>query len=428
MRKLLPWAALTLAIAAACTEITTLKQENPGQLDASSVYQPKNAQLLVNGAIADFECAFSRYVLGSAILGDELTNAISQTANFDYDRRTITTTQPYGTSSCASGIQQPGVYTPLSTARASADTILARLQVWTDADVPNRTKLIGQSAAYAGYSLTLLGEAMCTAAINLGPEIQPAAVFAEAKARFDAAVAAATTAADNTTLNFARLGRARALLNLGGTNVAAAEADALLIPVGFVVNMSTDAVNARRQNVVFVHNSQSSNSSVDPSFRGLTIGGNPDPRVLVTNTGRRGTSGSTSADTIYTPNKFPNVASPIAIAKYAEARLIIAEARVAANDLTGAEAAINAARSQTAGLPAYSATGQTAAQVQAQIVEERRREFFLEGHRFGDFRRLNLPLVPAPGTAYRNGGVYGSQTCFPLPDVERINNPTISKP
>ena len=321
------------------------------------------------------------------------------------------------------------VIAPLSTARASADTILARLQVWTDADVPNRTKLIGQSAAYAGYSLTLLGEAMCTAALNLGPEIQPAAVFAEAKLRFDAAVTAATAAADNTTLNFARIGRARTLLNIGGgANVTAAEADALLVPAGTVVNMSTDAVNTRRQNVVFVHNSQSSNSSVDPSFRGLTIGGNPDPRVLVTNTGRRGTSGSTSADTIYSPNKFPTVSSPIAIAKYAEARLIIAEARVLANDLPGAEAAINAARSQTAGLPAYSATGQTAAQVQAQIVEERRREFFLEGHRFGDVRRLNLPLVPAAGTAYRNGGIYGSQTCFPLPDVERINNPTIAHP
>ena len=25
------------------------------------------------------------------------------------------------------------------------------------------------------------------------------------------------------------------------------------------------------------------------------------------------------------------------------------------------------------------------------------------------------------------GGLYGTQTCFPLPDVERVNNPNISK-
>jgi starch-binding outer membrane protein, SusD/RagB family len=425
MRKYLRWTALALAVAAACTEITTLKQENPGQVDASSLYQQRNAQLLVNGAIADFECAFSRYVLGSAILGDELINAISNTANFDYDRRTLLPTQPYGTASCASALQQPGVYTVLSTARGSADTILARLEVWADADVPNRQKLIGQSAAYAGYSLTLLGEAMCTAAVNVGPEMTPAQLFAEAKLRFDKAITAATTAADNTTLNFARLGRARAQLDLGGASVAAAAADAALIPVGFVVNMSTDAINARRQNAVFVHNSQNNQSSVDPSFRGLTIGTPPvnDPRVLVTNTGRNGTA----AVQIWTPNKFPNAASVIAIAKYAEAQLIIAEERANANDLTGAQTAINAARSQTAGLPAYSAAGQTQAQVQAQVTEERRREMFLEGHRFGDVRRLNLPLVPAPGTAYINGGVYGNQNCFPLPDVERINNPSIPK-
>ena len=61
----------------------------------------------------------------------------------------------------------------------------------------------------------------------------------------------------------------------------------------------------------------------------------------------------------------------------------------------------------------------------AQIIEERRREFFLEGHRLGDLRRYNLPFLPAPGAPYGPGGTYGNQTCFPLPDVERINNPNI---
>jgi hypothetical protein len=65
--------------------------------------------------------------------------------------------------------------------------------------------------------------------------------------------------------------------------------------------------------------------------------------------------------------------------------------------------------------------------VQAQIVEERRRELFLEGHRLGDIRRLGLTITPAAGATFPGGGgVYGTQTCFPLPDVERINNPTIA--
>jgi hypothetical protein len=79
-----------------------------------------------------------------------------------------------------------------------------------------------------------------------------------------------------------------------------------------------------------------------------------------------------------------------------------------------------------AGIPAYNGGGASADQVLAQVIEERRRELFLEGHRLGDIRRYQLPLNPPPGTPYlTGGGEFGTQSCFPLPDVERINNPNI---
>ena len=352
--------------------------------------------------------------------------AISSTANFDYDRRTLTSNASYGTGTCGSN-QQPPIYTPLSTARGSADTVLAKLQGWTDAQMPtgvNRTKLIGQAAAYAGYSLVLLGEGMCSAAINVGPELTPAQIFAEAKLRFDLAITSATTAADQTTLNFATLGRARTLLDLG--QAAAAAADAAKIPTGFVVTSSADAINPRRLNQVFYSINQSAFSTVDASFRGLTINGAPDPRVAVTNTGLTGTVATAQ---IWTVDKYSALATAMPIARWAEAQFIIADAKLAANDIPGAVAAINAVRASRTGVPAYDATGQTAAQVLAQLVEDRRRELFLEGHRLGDLRRYNLPIQPAAGTTYpASSGTYGAQACFPLPDVERINNPNIPKP
>src|SRR5690349_18901269 len=113
-------------LAGACSEITSLKQENPGTLSAETLYVPANASLLVNGAISDFECALNRYVVGTGLFADEFSVAISQTANFDYDARRLTTNAPYGTANCASptpsSAQQPGIYTPLSVARATADT------------------------------------------------------------------------------------------------------------------------------------------------------------------------------------------------------------------------------------------------------------------------------------------------------------------
>lgn len=417
-------AALPLLAVAACRDLTSLQQSNPGSLSAASTYTPANALLLTNGAISDFECAFSRYVAGTGLFTDELSTAISATANFDYDRRTFASNASYGTATCGAN-QQPPIYTTLSTARGSADTALAKLQSWTDAQMPtgvNRMKLIGQTAAYAGYSLVLLGESMCSAAINVGPELTPAQLFAEAKSRFDLAITSATTANDQTTLNLATLGRARTLLDLG--QPAAAATDAEKIPAGFVVNTSSDVGNARRYNFVFYMINQSSFATVDASFRGLTINGAPDPRVAVTSTGVNGTA----AQPIWTVNKYSALNTAMPIARWAEAQLIIADAKLAANDIPGAVAAINAVRASRAGVPAYDATGQTADQVKAQLVEDRRRELFLEGHRLGDLRRYGLPILPAAGTAYGiSSGTFAAQSCFPLPDVERINNPNIPK-
>jgi starch-binding outer membrane protein, SusD/RagB family len=430
-------AVLVAAVTLACSDLTDLEQENPSQILARDAYVPRNATLLVNGAIGDFECAFFRYTTAAALLGDELVNAFANTTTDNYDRRTHPLTGAYA-GGCGAH-QNPGVYTSLSVGRASADTILARLEEWTDAQMVagvNRTRLIGQAAAYAGYSLILLGEGMCSAAINVGPELTPEELFTEALSRFDKAISAATTATDAPTLNMARLGRARALLNLAYVDtptdpndpdlalVAEAGTLATQIPAGLVVNaVALTTGTARQQSTVFAHSggTGSSNfSSVDRTFDSLKFAGVPDPRVPVTNTGQLGVDNFTI---VRQQRKYANLGAAIPIARTTEARLIEAEAKALAGDLNGAVTIINALHT-AAGIPAYDGTGKTAAEVLAQVREERRRELFLESHRLGDMRRLNLPLIPAIGAPFR-AGVYGDQRCFPLPAVERNNNPNI---
>jgi starch-binding outer membrane protein, SusD/RagB family len=157
------------------------------------------------------------------------------------------------------------------------------------------------------------------------------------------------------------------------------------------------------------------------------VGGVADTRVVVTDAGVNGHDIQTR---IWRQNKYPLISSAIPIASYDEAQLIIAEIDAAAGTPAGvlsAETIINGLRSR-AGLPPYVAG--TPAQTLADVREERRRELFLEGQRLGDIVRLNITLSPAAGTSYPvKGGVYGSsvgtQACFPLPDVERNNNPSM---
>jgi hypothetical protein len=408
---------LTLA---ACSDITSLKQDAPSRIKAEDLEKPENALLLVEGAVGDFECALGDYIVAAGAVGDELANANLANRIWDFDRRTILPTNVvYSTQSCDDG--DPTVYTTLSTARFDGDNAVRLLDGWTDEQVPGRIGLIATAAAYAGYSLVLLGEGMCSAALDVGPELTPAQILTEAEARFTRAIEAATAAADTQTLNLALLGRARARLDLG--NKAGAAADAALIPEGFRVEATYSAAKTQRENLVFTVLYRDLLYTVDVPFRDVTFEGIPDPRVSVVDAG---TGGADLSVEVFQPLKYPAIESSIPVAKWEEAQLILAEADVAAGDVGGAVAIINTLHAN-ASIPAFG--GGTPEEVMSQIIEERRRELFLEGQRLGDIIRYDLPLFPAPGTPFPVGGtdtgVYGTQVCFPLPSAERNNNPNI---
>jgi hypothetical protein len=404
---------------AACDDLTSLDQEAPSRIPADSLESPENAALLVQSAIGDFECALASYIVAGGLVGDELLNSNITNRLWDYDRRTILPTNTvYSTETCGG---DPSVYTVLSTARYDADNALRLLDGWTDEEVPDRTQLIATAAAYAGYSLVLLGEGMCSAAIDVGPELTPAQLLGEAEARFTRAIEAATAVGDDAILNLALAGRARARLDL--RNLPAAAADAAQIPAGFRVDATYSAARAQRENRIFTFTTRDVLGTVDVPFRGLEFGGVPDPRVAVIDAGIVGADETTP---MFLPAKYSAFESPIRQASWEEAQLILAEAAVAGGDVAGAVSIINTLHTN-AGLPPYA--GGTPDEVMNQVIEERRRELFLEGQRLGDIIRYGLPLFPAAGTPFSTGagtsGVYGTQVCFPLPAVERNNNPNI---
>jgi starch-binding outer membrane protein, SusD/RagB family len=416
-------AALAVALAmvaglGACDALDdVLRVQNPGAVDAEDLRNPLNARFLVTGAIADFECALGGYIVNGGMLGNELRDATTTAARFSLDRRDHTPRDGYGVNACDGN--PPGIYRPLATARWTADNAVQSLDGWSDTEVTNRAGLIAEALAYGGYSHILLGEGFCSTVIEEnGPEVAPSAAFQAAITRFDRAIQTAN--ADSTRL-FALMGRARANLNLGNMTQAAADARAVLQGNPTFTRTATSSGAASRRFNRVGEDFWQGRITVDPSYRNLTVNGTPDPRVEVINTG---TVGFGTSDPIWLATKIGPARSvalrdpSIPVATWREAHLIIAEAE------GGQEAVnrINVLRTAR-NLPTFSSTDPEA--IRQQVIEERRREFFLEGHHLGDLRRLNLPFTPAVGEPYIRGGVYGDRTCFLLPDVERENNPNV---
>ncbi len=411
---------LTVAatVAVACNSSDLLDVETPANVPVGILDQPANATLMVNSAVADFECALGSTIAVQGIISDELADAQLGAAAWPYDRRDANTQTngAYGTNSC-SNQQTPGIYNPLSTARWDADHAVKNLTSWTDAQVSNRQALLAKANLYSGFSYSFIGMAMCSAAFDLGPEVQQAAIFPLAEAKFTAAIAAAQGSGQTAILNAAYVGRARVRLFLN--NKTGAAADAALVPAGFALNAANDGTDSRLFNRIFAITSQAGFYTVEGSSRDLrTENGELDPRSASTQTSTRPAD---ARSVIFVPNKYQaGYTAPTRVASYVEAQLILAEAQGGANAVT----IINAMRSAV-GLKPY--TGATdAASIQSLIIDERRRVLFLEGFRNYDMQRFNVPFSPAVGTAYPiKGGTYGNTRCLPLPDVERFNNPSI---
>ena len=388
---------------AACNLDKLLEIETPSRVAEDRYLVPENANLIVSSAVADFECALGAYIVAGGLAAGELNDGSQTASRWSYDRRDVLASDShYSTFGCTA----IGVYTPISTARHTNDQAAQLLAGWTDAQVANRQRLLATSSALAGYSLLLLGEGFCSGVINVGPELTSAQLFDSAEVRFTTAIAAAQAAGDANLLNLARVGRARALRN--GGDLAAAAADAALVPANFVYTASASTSAARRNNRVYTQNSGGATTVAEP-YRNLG-----DPRVPTRSAG----SNTSDQQQLWLQEKYASITAPTPIATGIEAQLILAEARGGAEGVLILNQ-LRAGRSMGPLTPAQ------AANFTATLYQERSRWLWLEGQRWFDLRYANLALVPAAGTPYRKGGTYGDQRCWPLPDVEKLSNPNI---
>lgn len=388
----------------ACDDL--LEVDLPGDVTETQLDDPALAEILVNSVIADFECAYNNYTFGSAAHSDEMWHASGNLVNRNWGQRKITSDfANYVNGSC--GGPGFGLWTTLHTARFQSEDVFERISAFSE--VEERESKLATVRTYGGFTYAYLGETFCQVTIDGGNPLTPETVLGMAEERFLNAIQLAQAAGNNDMLNAARVGLARVRLGLGDYQGALSAAE--LVEAGFVLYATRSDDFSYRRNKGVTNYIEGRHFTVAPGFRDLEWKGVADPRVNVVDLGQVGLDGVTP---LWASDKWPERTTPIPIATWTEAQLIVAEA--AAN--TGGEATavgiINDLHGR-AGLPAYDPA--TDGDLMDHIIQERSRELFQTGgHRLNDMLRFGLPFFE--GTDHV-GGTYGETTCYPLPLTEQ---------
>lgn len=431
----LAWAlaAAVPLLLGACNTDRILDVDRPDIVTPDNLQSESGLATLRAGALGDFALALS----GSSAGHGSTPGLLHYTSSFT-DEVTYSGTFPTRREFDERRIQErngdnAGAYRNLHRARAAAENVVAAYERFTGSDATAAGE--AEARSINGFTYVLFGESYCsgvpfsTAQENgelvFGDPLTTTAMFERAVEIFDGALAVAGPAAAQQSL--ARIGRGRALLNLGRFEEAAQAVAAVPTEFVYVVEHSNNSL--REQNGFYQLSAVDRQYSVAEreGGTGLPFRSAEDPRAPWTRTeGEVGQDGSTP---FYLQLKYPTPGSPVPLATGVEARLIEAEAALRAND-TGGFAAIHDALRSGAGLPPLALAGLSGDQLVDVHFRERAFWLWLTAHRLGDMRRMVRQYGRAvdavfPSGSYFKGGVYGPDVNFIIPVDER-NNPNFT--
>jgi starch-binding outer membrane protein, SusD/RagB family len=413
---------------AACDLDSLLEARDPFTVTPGTARDTANLNTLYAGARSQFALAYAGLqnreggiIMMSALMSDEMYASDNFGTRQAVDRREIN----YDISNAASD----HAFTYLQRARAEALNAVDLYATSPRAGNPRHSELY----SIAGYAVVMLAENFC-AGIPLSRIAETGTVFGEplmapelyelAITYFDAALGQPN--ADAAALNLARVGKARALVDLGRHAEAAQVANA--VPTGFRFDIEYSAGSFFTPNAIFNMNNEERRFSVSLQEgtinRGLPFGtiAPTDPRVNISTTPVTSNSGAVDA---WLQLNYTSQSADVPLATGIEARLIEAEAQLQGGNSAAYLGTINTLRAAV-GLTALTDPGTPAGRVD-QFFAERAYFLWLTGHRLSDMRRLirqygrdQSTVFPTGLTPY--GQTYGTAVSLPIP-FEEINNP-----
>lgn len=443
---------LTLPVACSDWKNDLLQPQNPGLIDNSAVSSPSAALALKIGALGKVkrlvstpdcsECLFQE----SGNLADEFKNSDFQPDRQDIDQRQIATNN---------GILS---YSNVTQIRGYIRDALKGMYAF----LPNNNADIAELWMSLGFVEMQMAETYCNG-IPLGinkngvvdytdPSFKPltnAQVYAVASAHLDSALAlvpASASDANSVAVRAAALVvKARILVDLGQQSQAAALVPSSAVPTSYQYLWTTSTANNSDDNGIWVLNNSVSRITVADSFdiyngqvniikNNVPFASANDPRVPVVTGASLKIQSEDGTTPLFLQQIWKNRDDPMPMVSGLDARLIEAEGRLNASDITGMMTILNALRAA----PPVNGTYQPAAmaplptpatQDAATSLFFREKAFwtFGRGQRLGDLRRLirqynrTQDNVFPTGVYFKGGLPYGTDVNFPVPDGERVN-------
>ena len=437
-------AVLTMFIAAGCSTDEVLSVEDPDVVRPGSLNDPANLPVLLTSAYAEVlggynGGVFEGIVNYSGLLADEFIQTESFPTRFEVDTRNMLV----GNTSLRD------IFRELSRGRAAAERAARK---YVELEQPTA---LGRAEALnlAGFAYILFGENYCSGvpfstlnddeSITYGAPQTTVEMFEIAVAKFDTAITVATAVGANGArfVTAARIGRGRALLNLGRHADAAAAVAG--IPADYKFELQHSDNSARQNNGVWALSINGGRWGVAEREGGNGLSFRTQQDVRVASRPRSINNGNGfDGGPMFEARKYPARNTAVILADGVEAERIKAEAQLQAGDAAGMIATLNALRANAAVIAARGYTGTfaaltdpgTATARQNLLFQERAYWLFLTAHRLGDMRRLvrqygrGTEAVFPTGSYASNGRttIYGDDTSFPIP-VEELNNPEIEQ-
>ena len=437
-----------LAIAAgalfvtACNTDSLLKANDPDNTPPGSLSGPSSLPGYLASAISDFGRAFDGNALNpdgneyeglvnmAGLLTDELQNSETFPTRTEVDRR----------HTQVDNATMRDIFFNAHLARVSALRASGAFAAFGPDD-PRRSEVESLQA----YAILLLAEDYCsgvplsnvdtaTAVVENGTPMTTQALLGVAADTFTAALTFAGADLDRHYL--AEIGKARTLQSEGRSHLADAALLVQDVPTSWTYKIEHSKNSQHQWNGVYEFMWLEGRwiESDTEGVNGLRY--RDDPRNPASDVG------STFVGNTQVPFwgtlKYSAPDSSTVLASGIEARLIESEAALQANNDALFLAKLNNLRDSAgvAGLPHLVDPGTDTAR-QSLLFSERGQWLYLTDHRLGDLRRLSRPTasdgygrdpetVFPTGSWYR-GGVYGSDTNFPIP-IEELNNPNVPGP